>query len=60
MAGKVSDDRDTAERELDAEGSEEDQEVSRSDTERAAVRELVMAARGRGEDLTGPNGLLKV
>ena len=34
--------------------------VSRSETERAAVRELVKAARGRGEDLTGPNGLLKV
>ena len=28
--------------------------------ERAAVRELVRAARARGEDLTGPNGLLKV
>jgi putative transposase len=27
--------------------------------ERAAVRELVRAARARGEDLTGPNGLLK-
>ena len=34
--------------------------VSRSETERAAVRELVKAARARGEDLTGPNGLLKV
>lgn len=27
--------------------------------ERAAVRELVKAARGRGEDLTGPDGLIK-
>jgi len=27
--------------------------------ERAAVRELVKAARARGEDLTGPDGLLK-
>ena len=27
--------------------------------ERAAVRELVRAARARGEDLTGPEGLLK-
>jgi putative transposase len=27
--------------------------------ERAAVRELVKAARARGEDLTGPEGLLK-
>ena len=34
--------------------------VSRSETERAAVRELVKAARARGEDLTGPDGLLKV
>jgi putative transposase len=33
--------------------------VSRSETERAAVRELVKAARARGEDLTGPDGLLK-
>ena len=27
--------------------------------ERSAVRELVKAARARGEDLTGPDGLLK-
>ena len=27
--------------------------------ERAAVRELVKAARARGEELTGPDGLLK-
>jgi transposase-like protein len=33
--------------------------VSRSETERTAVRELVRAARARGEDLTGPDGLLK-
>ena len=33
--------------------------VSRSETEQAAVRELVRAARARGEDLTGPDGLLK-
>ena len=29
------------------------------EAERAAVRQLVRAARGRGEDLTGPDGLLK-
>ena len=29
------------------------------DSQRAAVRELVRAARARGEDLTGPDGLLK-
>lgn len=28
--------------------------------ERAAVRQLVRAARARGEDLTGPEGLLKM
>ncbi len=28
-------------------------------SERAAVRELVKAARARGEELTGPDGLLK-
>lgn len=28
--------------------------------ERAAVRELVKAARARGDDLTGPDGLLKI
>ena len=33
--------------------------TSRSETERTAVRELVRAARARGEDLTGPDGLLK-
>lgn len=33
--------------------------VSRGEAERAAVRELVKAARARGEDLTGPDGLLK-
>ena len=30
-----------------------------AEQERAAVRELVRAARARGEDLTGPDGLLK-
>src|SRR3954452_7330369 len=30
------------------------------EVERAAVRELVRAARARGEDLTGPDGLLKM
>ena len=30
-----------------------------SAAERAAVQELVRAARGRGEDITGPDGLLK-
>lgn len=34
--------------------------TSRSETEQAAVRELVKAARARGEDLTSPDGLLKV
>ncbi|MGI8721179.1 MAG: hypothetical protein ACR2JG_03020 [Geodermatophilaceae bacterium] len=29
------------------------------EVERSAVRELVKAARARGEDLTGPDGLLK-
>jgi transposase-like protein len=33
--------------------------VSAGEAERAAVRELVRAARARGEDLTGPDGLLK-
>jgi putative transposase len=33
---------------------------SPAEAERAAVRELVKAARDRGEDLTGPDGLLKV
>ena len=33
--------------------------TSRSEAEQAAVRELVKAARTRGEDLTGPDGLLK-
>jgi putative transposase len=31
--------------------------VSPSELERAAIRELVVAARARGEDLTGPDGL---
>jgi putative transposase len=30
--------------------------ASPGDVERAAVRELVKAARARGEDLTGPTG----
>jgi putative transposase len=30
-----------------------------AEVERTAVRELVKAARARGEDLTGPDGLLK-
>ena len=33
--------------------------ISRGETERTAVRELVKAARARGEDLIGPDGLLK-
>src|SRR3954454_7961074 len=33
---------------------------SPADAERAAIRELVVAARARGEDLTGPDGLLKL
>jgi len=32
--------------------------VSRSETERTADREPLRAARDRGEDLTGPDGLL--
>ena len=34
--------------------------ASPEEAERAAIRELVVAARARGEDLTGPDGLLKV
>src|SRR3954469_5267813 len=34
--------------------------ASPADAERAAIRELVVAARARGEDLTGPDGLLKL
>jgi putative transposase len=34
--------------------------VTPAEAERAAVRELVQAARARGEDLTGPEGLLKM
>jgi putative transposase len=34
--------------------------VTPAEAERAAVRELVKAARARGEDLTGPDGLLKM
>jgi putative transposase len=33
--------------------------ASPEEAERAAIRELVVAARARGEDLTGPDGLLK-
>src|SRR3954471_19475592 len=33
--------------------------ASAEEAERAAIRELVVAARARGEDLTGPGGLLK-
>jgi len=33
--------------------------ASPDEAQRAAVRELVKAARARGEDLTGPDGLLK-
>jgi len=34
--------------------------ASPADAERAVIRELVVAARARGEDLTGPDGLLKL
>jgi len=34
--------------------------TSPREQERAAIRELVIAARARGEDLTGPGGLLKL
>jgi hypothetical protein len=33
--------------------------ASPDEVQRAAVRELVKGARARGEDLTGPDGLLK-
>jgi hypothetical protein len=33
--------------------------ASPAEAERTAIRQLVVAARGRGEDLTGPDGLLK-
>jgi hypothetical protein len=33
--------------------------ASSAEAERAAIRELVVAAPARGEDLTGPDGLLK-
>ena len=33
--------------------------LTSEEAERAAVRELVKAARARGDDLTGPDGLLK-
>jgi len=34
--------------------------ASPGEVERAAIRDLVLAARARGEDLTGPDGLLKL
>lgn len=34
--------------------------ASLGEAERAAIRDLVVAARARGEDLTGPDGLLKL
>jgi hypothetical protein len=34
--------------------------VTPAEAEQAAVRELVRAARARGDDLTGPDGLLKM
>jgi hypothetical protein len=34
--------------------------ASPADAERAVIRELVIAARARGEDLTGPDGFLKL
>jgi putative transposase len=34
--------------------------ASPGEVERAAIRDLVVAARARGEDLTGPDGLLKL
>lgn len=49
--GRSCDDRDQ-ESELDAE--EVTMTTSRGEVEQAAVRELVKAARARGEDLTGP------
>ena len=40
-------------------GKEAKKAVSPAEAERAAVRELVKAARARGDELTGPDGLLK-
>jgi transposase-like protein len=40
-------------------GKEAMKAVTPEERERAAVRELVRSARARGEDLTGPDGLLK-
>src|SRR5262245_19266641 len=34
--------------------------ASAGEAEQSAIRELVLAARARGEDLTGPDGLLKL
>lgn len=51
------DDRDAQGHELDAQDAKKS--LMPGKAERAAVRELVRAARARGEDLTGPDGLLK-
>ena len=61
LAGRlVTDDRDNHGRELDAQGCEEGARPRRRQRgERAAIAELVRAARDRGEDITGPDGLLK-
>ena len=56
----VTDDRDNQGRELDAQGCEEGTSSSTASArERAAIAELVKAARERGDDITGPDGLLK-
>ena len=44
---------------MSAMGKEPKKAAKPGEVERAAVRELVKAARARGEDLTGPDGLLK-
>jgi transposase-like protein len=44
---------------MSAMGKEPKKAAKPGEVERAAVRELVRAARARGEDLTGPDGLLK-
>ncbi len=60
MVGRKAgcDDRDTGGHELAEEGRDEDDHPW--EAEAAAVRELVRAARARGEELTGPDGLLKL
>ena len=55
----VTDDRDNQGHELDAQGCEEEDVVNDGVGRAGRGAELVRAARERGEDLTGPDGLLK-